>query len=124
MPGPRFSRKRAIGDSGPVASSSSIRLSPQRSIATRTPSCGTSSIASTVSPRASQKPRASAIEATAMPMWSMFISSPPHSVVPTPTLRGRGAPAPSFYRRAPDRFLRLAPASRSTTPAYSRSATA
>ena len=48
-----------------------MRLSPQRIIATRTPSAGTSSTAPTVRPSASQVLRASAMEATAMPMWSM-----------------------------------------------------
>ena len=53
MPGPRFSRKRAIGDESVVGSRSSMRLAPQGMSATRTPSAGTSSIASTSSPRVS-----------------------------------------------------------------------
>jgi hypothetical protein len=53
MPGPRFSRNFAMGDSADSGSSSSIHDSPQRIIATRTPSCGTSSMRSTVNPSAS-----------------------------------------------------------------------
>jgi hypothetical protein len=51
--GPRFSRNFAIGESSDIGSSSSMFDSPQRIIATRTPSCGTSSTPETWSPIAS-----------------------------------------------------------------------
>ena len=53
MPGPRFSRNLAMGESSVVGSRSSIRDWPQGMSATRTPSWGTSSIASIRSPSAS-----------------------------------------------------------------------
>ena len=53
MPGPRFSRNFAIGESSEVGSRSSIHDSPQGIIATRTPSWGTSSTPATWSPIAS-----------------------------------------------------------------------
>src|SRR6187549_774668 len=86
MPGPRRARKAAIGESSRVGSSSSMRVPPQGIIATRTPSCSTSSTCSTASPSASQKPRASSIERTAMPTWS------------TPSIMGSAAIAQELPR--------------------------
>src|SRR2546425_1115804 len=68
VPSPRFSRKRATVEPCPTGSTSSMRVRPAGSIATRTPSPGTSSIPASSRPRrARYRARRSSILRTATP---------------------------------------------------------